>query len=424
MSSIIASQAVGAGRVVWIQGDRAYWWFGLNAAGNQIVAYRSTDRVNWMPQASSPTFPTGYTANNGRDFTVAYKRIAGVDVLHVGYGCLDGSHHWQHRHVRATISAGIITWGTDSEVGTLSTSNNTNRNPEGISCLIDSNNFPVDTLSWDASGSAGNPCINRATNADTGTAWTAGWGTTQQLEHVNGNSHSSALFDLGAGNVLSLWDNPDTGTIDSAVFGASLSAIAAVFPASSTDWAVAAVSTSDIHAVGRSGSTLTHLRFNGTAWVAGASIPSQASKSGVPPVMVSPDGLSVYLFVVDSDGANTVRYIRWSATTGLWDSAWSVLDPTAQVRSGLTCCMGNAEIAVVCATAIGSLFTVLPAALEVSMDAQDGIVAQFGQMQFHADQFGTLTEFATPAGPVVIDQAIVYAHRGSQPIHVVIKPKQ
>jgi len=91
----------------------------------------------------------------------------------------------------------------------------------------------------------------------------------------------------------------------------------------------------DIHCVFRTGSnTFSHRRYNGSSWSAGSSIPNQNSKAAAGLAMCS-DGVSVWLFIIDSDTNNTVRYIRWNGTA--WDATWTALELSNKTRNNISC---------------------------------------------------------------------------------------
>lgn len=69
------------------------------------------------------------------------------------------------------------------------------------------------------------------------------------------------------------------------------------------------------------------------------------------------DGTSVWLFIIDTDAANTVRYSVWTAAGPSW-SAWTALETSTQVRNFITayCSPTTHTIAVMWCQANGSNF--------------------------------------------------------------------
>lgn len=95
------------------------------------------------------------------------------------------------------------------------------------------------------------------------------------------------------------------------------------------DWGMAARNNADVHVVRRKdATTVEHVRYPGKGgpWGSVVTLPSTGltghlQGSGLPLVT---DGTSVWCFAIDTDGSNSVRYIRW-APAGGWDSSWSTL---------------------------------------------------------------------------------------------------
>lgn len=364
MANLIASTAVGSlapslsGRgyqqhLVYCV-NSAKWLIFFWSGTNTISVYYSTDLVTWTQATGSPQgIPTAMPevhSLDGRVMSVAYKSIAGVDVIHILSCYYFVASTWD---TRATFSGTTITFAASSQVAGDGGGNN---NPDMAAIILDSANRPVLTAANNDQSNNGDPTAFRATNTDAGSSWTAGWGAGASL-HAN-PSHEvlgGCLFDLGGGNVLTLHQNTLSSATDPLtmsnvewnVYTTSWSAFANAFTAlaagvDANDFGACARTTGDVHCVLRGSSantnTYTHKRFNGTNWtsLSGASIPNQTFLATTGGFAMASDGTNVWLFVLDTDAASTIRYIKWNGSA--WSAGWSALEGTGtQTRNYISC---------------------------------------------------------------------------------------
>jgi hypothetical protein len=332
--------------IIYAVNSARYWAFYTDSTNvNQIKCQYSSDTVTW-------TLGTAFTTTNnfdsdGREFSCDYKNISSTDVVHFVFSQQAPSNDATF-YVRATISGTTITYGSQGQIDG-SEADQAQAHPAGCDIVIDTNNRPAVGVTW-TNTAANDFGAYIASNADTGSAWTVGYAAGSNLDaslvNFNNASHMEALT---GDNKLAMWENGAAAEANSMTNvrwskynGSTWSAAADIFTVlgagvSPNNYGACALSTSDIHCVLRTGTnTYTHKRFNGTDWttVSGAAITTQNSLAGGGLAMAS-DGTSVWLFVIDTDAPNTVRYCTW--TSNSW-SAWSALESTTKTRSFISCC--------------------------------------------------------------------------------------
>ncbi len=365
--------------------NSAQWWFFYidSASLNQLKSRYSTDLINWN-SGTTLTLVNNSDADN-RDFSVAYKNINNTDVIQVGTSYRLANGNVQHYHVRGTISGPTLTWGTESQLSLTNPGSwGSYVVPDGPATIFDSNNYIWDATDFwcenesnCAGSNTGNAYIARSTNADAGSSWTAGFNAKTSLTGVNYFIHSRFLASLGSGNLIHLFDNGQssstfTNIVSYKYTGSWTTPGNILFGDLSVaqdthDWSAVARTATDVHVVVRTGAnTFSHRRYNGSSWSDGASIPAQNTKAGAGLFMAT-DGTDVWLFAIDSDSANTVRYSRWSSGSNTW-STWSALESSTQTRIALS---GNSQvtnntIAVMWSQTNGSNYDIVSKALSTS----------------------------------------------------------
>jgi hypothetical protein len=324
----------------------------------------STDLVSWTDagtinlRAQLVSNLSGTQSNNrwARNLGCAYKSIASTDVLYVftAYGPIATDH--QQWVQRITLGAGTFAvTNAEAQIGTTIATSNA-FSAMGVAGAISTDNFAW-AIGQYSTGGMGNMGAHRASNADTGSGWTAGFASTGTI----GTAHSQftktqAILPVGASAMLGLVDHGLTAGMAETILDWSkgTSATASTWTAGGTppdyaavltttgswdveDWAACRVSDTDVHVVVRdpdNANAFLHKRWNGTTFGAGQSIPTQATKAGAG-LFTASDGTDVWLFAVDSDAANTVRYVKWTAATPAWGT-WTALEASTQVRTALT----------------------------------------------------------------------------------------
>ena len=332
--------------IIYAVNSARYWAFYIDTTNvNQIKCKYSSDTVSWTASTSFTT--TNNFDSDGREFSCDYKNISSTDVVHFVFTQQSPSNDGTF-YVRATISGTTISYGSQGQIDT-SAPDNSLAHPSGVDIVIDTNNRPTVGTTWNTTaGSDFGAYI--ASNADTGSSWTVGYAAGSNLDPTLTNFNNACHLEALTGdNKLAMWENgaatePNsmTNVRWSKYDGSTWSTAADVFTVlgagvSPNNYGVCALSTSDIHCVLRTGTnTYTHKRFNGTDWstVSGAAITNQNSLAGGGLAMAS-DGTSVWLFIIDTDAPNTVRYCTW--TSNSW-SAWTALESTTKTRSFISCC--------------------------------------------------------------------------------------
>jgi len=300
------------------------WWFFYLSGTQQLSALYSFDFVTWTAPVNSPiTLAHPHDADtDGRYFTFAYANIGGYDVVHMMASYYTaGSITW------ARFSLGT-TWTTTRAESTFSSSTFS----LGLCGLLDSSNYP--TFHYLSNASQG--ALYIAGNADTGApTWAPGSGSANNWSAVSTYIKSFATHDLGSRNLLVVCDNgPSTNLPTNLQWakwnGSSMSAASNVFGSAFTatsysNWATVARTTTDIHLVALTDNvqTFSHMRFNGTSWIAGAAIPNLTIATGnAAGFAMATDGTYVSLFAIDS--TYNVKQCVWNGST--WGS-WSTITP-------------------------------------------------------------------------------------------------
>jgi hypothetical protein len=328
-----------------------WWLFWQDTTQRFVIRTRVSSgpdlaTATWADGTVSPTMSSGgaYGNGSGRDLAIAYKSIGGIDVLHVSLDREVGFVR-QRSWTRATISGpATITWGTWTDTAEP---NNNNNFPYGSAVGFSSDNhvFVVDGMF----NGNGNTWAASSLNSDLGTGWTSGFNTAVETWIANQVIHAAAVFDVGSTNMLMISGDganltSDTQCVWERSAGITWPTHAAVpFGAAGNtqdfaDWGACSRTQTDIHFLRRAGSTsFEHLRFNGTAWVAGNTLPTTGLTASLASggIYLVSDGTNVWCFVLDSSAGTPVRYIRWSATSG-WDPAWSTLASNANLKRAIS----------------------------------------------------------------------------------------
>lgn len=299
---------------------------------------------SWSAPTGSPytlasSFSNDGTNRSGANHHLTYKNIAGNDVLHIEQGLYNAGFRFTG-HIRAHFSGSTLT--VDSDTGQIAGGGAST--PQGVGGTIASNNCPAQV--WDSNtGVTG----YASADADTGSSWSnANWVVTPSptlVASTTSDPNGMCLWPMSSGKLLALHEDASDVEPTSmknvfyflyngSAWGVSATAGFTALGAGVDPNNFGAVNcgTSDVHCVLRTGSnTYSHRRFNGTSWSAGSSIPNQNSKAGAGLAMAS-DGTNVWLVIIDSDVANTVRFIRWTPSAG-WDATWTALETSSKTRN-------------------------------------------------------------------------------------------
>lgn len=375
------------GHLFWAVNDAAWWWIGVaSASATTLIAYRSPDLITWTAKTTKAMAAT--LNGEGRNLCVVYKNIASTDVVQLVYtNAISASSH-KLNTIRATISGGAITYGTEQLV-VAGTANSTDLGVSGLGACFSDDNFLYIGLPDPTTANAGDAVAYKASNADLGSSWTTGYAAQVAVDtSILNKVSSTCVTPLASHKVLLCYDNgaatPQTVTLknvlEKTLTGTTISPTPAstagngVFTALGTavdadNYGVARLSDTDTHAVLRTASnTYSHKRFNGTDWttVAGVSIPAQTSGAGTG-VFLCSNGTDVWLFVVDSDAANTIRYIKWTAASNTWGT-WTALETTTKTRKFLSGNINSAgtTIGVIWSETNGANFDVMVEGLSLA----------------------------------------------------------
>jgi hypothetical protein len=369
---------------------------------------------------------------SGRSLGVAYLNAGGNDVVHVRRSVNFDGQNGDNVHTRGVLGTTSITWGSNTVVTTPAASE-WQGTPHGDHLAISTNGrihsfSSSQDFEIDANALA-------STNLDSGTSWTAGFTT-----NPGGSRPPSWMFDgtmtheckalafapLASGVMLAVYSNgalvqPDFSNLRYKKSGADNASTmwpdvgagggggdGNVFAGTSTqnvnDWCLLGVSTSTIYAFRRSGSTSLEWRTystGGNSWSSpSGSIPSQATKAGAG-MFATTDGTDVWLFVVDSDTNNTVRYCKYNSGAGTWGT-WTALVATTKTRGSLAGFQrandtSKAQLGVVWSQVNGSNYDVTVSYLD-TLNTVAGVGTAAGDSSAAAVGRSTATAAGTAAG--------------------------
>lgn len=325
------------------------WWFFYfsSTSATTLYAICTPDFVNW----TTPTNNTFTLANGndgfGRQLQVDHRNVNGVDVVHIGLFYQKHAASDFNAHVRARVAGTTITWDAENVYDNNSAASTIPLSPATAIATTGT------VMQLDYTAAEKTLATKISSTADTGTPqWLNTWAATQTFQvAATAVTATAAILPLSAGRfvgvgvsgssstpnnlVISLWNVTWAGAFN--VFLSSVNINA-------NDWGVCVRTDTDIHVVRYEGSgVFTHRRGDGSSMSAGNSIPSLTAKVGAGTPLVS-DGISVWLFAIANDSANTVYYTRWTSGTG-W-SSWIALVGTTQVRNYLTAVYGGSPGAI------------------------------------------------------------------------------
>lgn len=351
-SSVGASMSAATGRST--QGHLQYaanqgaWWVLYLSGTQSLSALYSTSvtqsSATWSAPSGSPFALANPHLSEGRDFGFGYANISSHDVLHLCAAYATSGSNATY-HSRFTLGT---TWArTNAEAANFASASSGDVYVGGTATALDSAGKPFDATSYGLPTNTDSMAI-AATNADSGTSWTSGWGTAATIFSASADVNSNALASLGSGSMLMVCDNgASTGHMTNLEFSkwtsswsaAGSAIVSAVTSTTPEAWGLGQVSTSDTHLVvlSNNSNAYAHRRYSGSAWSTGNAIPSltYGATSGV---AVVSDGTNVYIFAIDS--SKNIQYCKWSGSS--WGS-WTVLESArANTPSYVTACYSSA----------------------------------------------------------------------------------
>ena len=357
--------------------------------------------ATWSVKTASPTLgnvggATSSVLAGGRSLGVAVRSIASVDYAHVFISSAFDGQTSSNGHARATLGATTISWGAWNNPGSPNTASewqgplNSGNPPSaaathtswGNSIGISSGGFIHHfSVTMDQEVDC---AVGRSTNADTAASWTNGFGsnvsptgqtgtsppwTVAVIDKTMANECKALSFAPLVSNVmLAVYTNgavvqPNAtnlrymksganGTwtnISASSGGGNGNVFASNANINQNDWALVPVTTSTIHAFRRKadGTGIDGATYNvaGNNWSPISVAPpafgsGQAFKSGGG-IFGATDGTNVWLFVINTDTANSILYTQFTGTS--W-TAWATVPGSgtgSQVRNFIT---GNPTI--------------------------------------------------------------------------------
>jgi hypothetical protein len=337
--------------VIWAAG--AWWFFYIDSNDATLLkTRRSIDFVQWT-DGPSITLPYAHS-NDARAFSVGYANVAGADVVHITFGFERPGNTYVRMHARGVISGATFTTGSFATVDTVTSTSTQYLIPDGTVTAVGSDGYVTDTSGWQAAqddaGTVGKPIAWRSTSADLGNTWSSGFGAPVDLAPTWGQPppivHAREIATLSGGDTIVAWQEGFVAfnVLFSEYSGGSWSPDSTVFGAyndtfNPDDWSLFVRSPTDVHGVRRYNGAYEHVRFNGTAWNAGATIPNDPYAAGTG-VFVGHTSTGVGAFAIADDGSSSVRATVWDGAA--W-SQWTTLVSTSATRTLLAGYSSQAE---------------------------------------------------------------------------------
>ena len=358
-----ASGHSGQSHLVYAANARVWWLFTLTSAADThggtthlVKAYHSSGAdlatSTWAAAEDSPSPSAcgGCFMGSGRALGVAYINNAPTDVIHAEIAMASDGANGLTGHIRATVTATSITWGTwgyhDEPAATWTLPRAVTL---GVSTGKDIHSAgPILQQEVDANA-------RRSNNADTGTTWTNGFSNVSVIDNSMINANNSLTFAPLANNaMLAVYDNgggqspcyncggngvpepnlsnlnykksnPD-GSWPSVPIGSQGLGDGVVFTSDATidqnDWALVAVNPATIYVFRQTaaGTSVDATAYNpaANAWSSPPVSPpafgsGQRAKSGAG-LFGATDGARIWLFVVNTDVANSILYCKYDGT--------------------------------------------------------------------------------------------------------------
>lgn len=352
IGTLAGTTGLGSSRQVVTTASGDLWAFGFT--GTVTLA-------SWYSQDGGATWTAGATLalasahlGEGRNLQVGYKSIGGVDVVYIGI-VYKSSTSLGAREIRATIAGTTLTFHSSVTSVASPTADGDSLFWAGGDIGFTSDN----KVHWSSSYAAGgNGDVNVSdSTADAGGAeqqtpvtWTPHVVDSSVLKE----NRSAGIVDLGATTAALIADDGSAASTTTGLDWHAWNGSAwntdntnqkvtgAISAIDKNDWGFVKVAFNDVHVVYRdSTGTLIHRRYNGSVWQAGQAIPAQTCLAGGG-IGLQSDGANVWLTVIDTDAANTIRRIGWSsaATNGIqdaWDPGWQVVEGSSATRTFLGC---------------------------------------------------------------------------------------
>jgi hypothetical protein len=365
--------------LVFATNSQRWWFFYLDADPNLLKTKWSIDFTTWNDGASL-TLPMGH-GGEGRNFSVAYKDIAGRDVVHVATSLHDPPKRIVYE-TRATIAGDAITWEAPSYVHDLDVTDNVDGglqaagsqgsdscDPDGVDVTIGADGHVYVATSW---VSVPGCCycdsnFGTSTNTDNGGAFDGGYQAPLYHYTVNGTTSAREIISLASGNLVAGWESADNNPPSNVTWATRSAGVFSdeyqnqpefeVFPEDANaafseiqeknDWSFCKVDDTHIHALHRKykltdagASTgesrrFEHYLFSGGSWTFVSSLADDVGEPGTGVVLVT-NGSHLLAATIAHDGVGSIRYATWNGSA--W-TAWSSLvgpDGGANTRAYLS----------------------------------------------------------------------------------------
>jgi hypothetical protein len=358
----------GQSHLVYAANSGVWWLFTLTSAAdsaggaNHIVkAYRSSGSdlatAVWTAATDSPgaSVSAGFAPNGfmggGRALGVVYVNNAPADIVHAEVAIAADGQDGITGHIRARLTATGITWESwnytveGAATWTL---------PRAVALGVSTGKFVHSggpTLQQEVDANA-----RRSTNADTGAAWTSGFSSVVVIDNsMLHQCNALAFAPLASDTMLAVYDNGrgtepgqtnlrykrsnSNGTWTGVVVGSQLGGDGDVFGTTASidqnDWTLVSLSTTTIRAYRRNatGTGIDAAAYDAATntWSAASAPPpfgaGQAFKSGGG-LFGAHDATSTWLFVINTDAANTILSTKHDGTS------WSPWSPVPGTNSG------------------------------------------------------------------------------------------
>lgn len=356
-SSVGTSMSAATGRptqghIQYAVTQGAWWVFYLTSTQGLSALYSVNAGSTWAAPSGSPFTLAEPHASEGRGFGFYYTNLSSTDIIHMvsGYASQSGTVNGIY-HSRFTLGT---TW-TRSNAEAADTTLATNGNPpQGCVTILDSSAFPVDLANGWVNSSSIEADIG--SNADSGSSWTAGFGTVHNLFNATNQASACYLASLGSRNLLALaasgsgtqtHTNISSYKYSSSAWGSLVSAFTAFTAVDDNAWGATALSITNIVAIALTDASSTYVArtYSGTAWANLGASPSTLAYGTNSGIACVNDGTNIWAFVIDT--SKNIQYNKWNGTA--W-GGWTVLEATrTNTPSYITACYSAAQSAIMVA---------------------------------------------------------------------------
>ncbi|MGB7623425.1 MAG: hypothetical protein WBN92_13820 [Terriglobia bacterium] len=368
--------------------DGAWWCFYFDSMDlNQLKWKRSVDLSTWGP-VNTLTLANEHN-RDASNFAVLYTNIKGYDVVHIVVDYQMSPTDHSSAHIRGHIepaSHHLIVDSPETVVAKNSITEYTYQ-PLAPNLGIDDDHYIWHETAVAPGSSIGDDHTVRSLSPDKGKSWDAEWSPLVTTVGAIDRSTSRAIVSSGPTGMLTFivrnYGPDNYNSLESAYMRELLRPFinSGLVKMSSTktvqnipDACMVKVNDSDVRVIEKTdAASFRHLKFDATSWEAQAPPPDQKSQLNTDGgVFCATDERDLWVFVVDSDPANTIRYNKFNVGSTTWGT-WTALETGSSIKRHLSGYQktGDGKIAVIWTETDGSKFDIRARSLTVGPAASN-----------------------------------------------------